>query len=117
MIKEVFYILFFYFIGELISYFISGFIPGSVIGMMLLFVSLVFQWIKPIKVERISNALTKNMGFFFIPAAVGLMDSLDFIAHHWTIIVTVASVTTLLVMGSVGWVQQIMERKGSKTNE
>ena len=33
MLIEAFYILFFYFTGEFISYFIDGFIPGSVIGM------------------------------------------------------------------------------------
>ena len=32
MLTEAFYILFFYFTGEFISYFIDGFIPGSVIG-------------------------------------------------------------------------------------
>lgn len=37
MLTEAFYILFFYFTGEFISYFIDGFIPGSVIGMVLLF--------------------------------------------------------------------------------
>ncbi len=111
MIKEVFFVLFFYFIGELVSYFINGFIPGSVIGMMLLFVSLVFKWVKPIKVERVSKALTDNMGFFFLPAAVGLMDSMDFISRYWTIIVTVASVSTLMVLATVGWVQQKMEQK------
>ena len=31
MLIEAFYILFFYFTGEFISYFIDGFIPGSVI--------------------------------------------------------------------------------------
>ena len=30
MLTEAFYILFFYFTGEFISYFIDGFIPGSV---------------------------------------------------------------------------------------
>ena len=29
MLTEAFYILFFYFTGEFISYFIDGFIPGS----------------------------------------------------------------------------------------
>ena len=35
MLKQAFYILFFYFTGEFISSFIDGFIPGSVIGMIL----------------------------------------------------------------------------------
>lgn len=115
MIKEVFYILFFYFIGEFISYWIGGFIPGSVIGMLLLFLALVFKKIKPVQISRVSKALTDNMGFFFLPVAVGLMDSMDFIERHWAVIVTVSCISTLLVIASVGWVQQAMEkRKGDK---
>lgn len=111
MIKEIFYILLFYFIGEFISYWIGGFIPGSVIGMLLLFLALVFHKIKPEKVGRVAKVLTDNMGLFFLPAAVGLMDSMDFIASYWTIIVTVSCISTLLVIASVGWVQQIMGKK------
>ena len=40
MLLQVFYILFFYFVGECISQCIHGFIPGSVIGMVLLFLAL-----------------------------------------------------------------------------
>ena len=40
MLTEVFYILFFYALGEFVSYLIDGFIPGSVIGMVVLFLAL-----------------------------------------------------------------------------
>ena len=75
MLTEAFYILFFYFTGEFISYFIDGFIPGSVIGMVLLFLALAFKKVKPEKVKRLSTVLTQNMGLFFVPAGVGLMNS------------------------------------------
>lgn len=77
MLTEAFYILFFYFTGEFISYFIDGFIPGSVIGMVLLFLALAFKKVKPEKVKRLSTVLTQNMGLFFVPAGVGLMNSFD----------------------------------------
>ena len=76
MLTEAFYILFFYFTGEFISYFIDGFIPGSVIGMVLLFLALAFKKVKPEKVKRLSTVLTQNMGLFFVPAGVGLMNYL-----------------------------------------
>ena len=47
MLLQVFHILFFYFVGECISHFIHGFIPGSVIGMVLLFLALAFKVVKP----------------------------------------------------------------------
>ncbi|MBP3518602.1 MAG: CidA/LrgA family protein [Parabacteroides sp.] len=106
MLTEAFYILFFYFTGEFISYFIDGFIPGSVIGMMLLFLALVFKVVKPEKVKKLSTLLTENMGLFFLPAGVGLMNALGILSRYWAVIVTASVVSTLLVIASVALVQQ-----------
>lgn len=111
MLTEVFYILFFYFTGEFISYFIDGFIPGSVIGMILLFLALVFKKVKPAKVKRISTLLTQYMGLFFIPAGVGLMTALGVLSRYWAVILTASVVSTVLVIASVAWVQQKMEKQ------
>lgn len=88
MLKQAFYILFFYFTGEFISSFIDGFIPGSVIGMILLFLALVFKLVKPANVKKLSTILTENMGLFFLPAGVGLMTSLGVISQYWAVILT-----------------------------
>lgn len=106
MLKEVFYILFFYFTGEFISHFIDGFIPGSVIGMILLFLALLLKWVKPAKVKKISTLLTDNMALFFLPAGVGLMNSLGIISQYWVVIVTASVVSTVLVIATVALVQQ-----------
>lgn len=106
MLIEAFYILFFYFTGEFISYFIDGFIPGSVIGMVSLFLALAFKVVKPNKVKKLSTLLTENMGLFFLPAGVGLMNSLGIISQYWVVIVTASVVSTILVIASVALVQQ-----------
>lgn len=106
MLKEVFHILFFYFTGEFVSYWIDGFVPGSVIGMMLLFTALAFKWVKPGKVRKLSKWLTDNMGLFFLPAGVGLMNSLGILSHYWAVILTACVVSTILVIASVAFVQQ-----------
>lgn len=110
MLIEVFYILFFYFIGECISYFIDGFIPGSFIGMVLLFLALAFKAVKPVKVKRISTLLTENMGLFFLPAGVGLMNSMGIISQYWLVIVTASVVSTVLVIVTVALLQQKLEK-------
>ena len=114
MLIEAFYILFFYFTGEFISYFIDGFIPGSVIGMVLLFLALAFKVVKPNKVKKLSTLLTENMGLFFLPAGVGLMNSLRIISQYWVLIVTASVVSTILVIASVALIQQ---KLGKETDE
>lgn len=88
-----------------------GFIPGSVIGMILLFLALVAGWVKPLKVKKISTFLTQNMGIFFLPAGVGLMNALGIISEYWVVIVTACVVSTVLVIATVGIVQQKMGKE------
>lgn len=117
MLKEVFYILFFYFTGEFISYWINGFVPGSVIGMMLLFTALVFKKVKPERVKRISRLLTDTMGLFFVPAGVGLMTSFGIISQHWFVIVTVSVISTILVIATVALIQQKLGKEKKNKDE
>lgn len=106
MLKEVCYILFFYFTGEGLSFCIDGFVPGSVIGMMLLFTALVFKRIEPAHIKKTATWLTDNMGLFFLPAGVGLMNALGVISRYWAVILTACTVSTILVIVTVAWVQQ-----------
>ena len=111
MLVQFFYILLFYFAGEAVSIALGGFIPGSVIGMLLLFSALCLKKIKPVKVARISRFLTKYMGMFFIPAGVGLMTTTELLSAHWFAIVIISVVSTVLVILSVAFVQQKMGKK------
>ena len=110
MLLQVFYILFFYFIGEVISYGINGFIQGSVIGMVLLFLALAFKRVKPEHVNKVSKVLTDNMGLFFLPAGVGLMGSLNILSASWAVILTACVVSTILVIATVALIQEGFEK-------
>jgi holin-like protein len=114
MVKGIFIILLYYFIGECISYLIKGFIPGSIIGMMLLFLSLYLKIIKPTSIDSTANAITKNMAIFFIPSGAGLMTSFGILSKFWASIIITCSVSTILVIAVVGLVQQQMEKKRVK---
>ena len=55
------------------SLLIGKLIPGSVCGMILLFIALTLKWIRPHDVDKAASALTRNMALFFVPASIGLM--------------------------------------------
>lgn len=114
MVKGIFIILLFYFIGECMSYLIKGFIPGSIIGMMLLFLSLYLKIINPESVDSTANAITKNMAIFFIPSGAGLMSSFGVLSKFWASIIITCSISTILVIAVVAIVQQQMEKGRSK---
>ncbi|MCD8194196.1 MAG: CidA/LrgA family protein, partial [Tannerellaceae bacterium] len=89
-------------------------IPGSVIGMVLLFLALLLKVVKPEKVKRVSELLTRNMAFFFLPAGVGLMEAFGIIAESWVTIVTVSVISTFLVIATVSFLQ---EKTGKEPND
>jgi holin-like protein len=115
MIKGLFYILFFYFLGELVSLFIHGFIPGSIIGMVLLFLSLYFKLLNPDKVRAAATTITKNMAVFFVPAAVGLMAYWGLVSRNLPAIVLAISGSTVLTMATVALIQDKLEKRRRKS--
>ena len=91
MIKGSFFILLFYFLGEMLSLLIRGFIPGSVLGMILLFFCLFFKILKPDNVKSVATVITKNMAVFFVPAGVGLMVYAELLSKSlFTILIAIA---------------------------
>lgn len=111
MIKGIFIILLFYFLGQGISYLIQGFVPGNIIGMILLFLGLYFKAISPDNVKGVANVFTRNMAIFFIPAGAGLLGAYGVISKFWMSILIVCSVSTVLVIMVVAIVQQQMEQR------
>ncbi len=112
IIKQLFWIFLFSLLGELLSLGIANLvaIPGSVIGMVLLFVALHFNWLKLEQVDEVGTWLTDNMAIFFVPAGVGLMTNFDVLAESWLQLLIIMIVTTAIMMWFVGRVvQKIMK--------
>ncbi len=106
MAKGAFIILLFLAVGEGISLLIDGYVPGNVIGMILLFSALQLNWVKPRSIESTALFLTKNMALFFVPAGVGLMTSFGLLGQHRVSILLSSVVSTLLVIVAVALIQE-----------
>ena len=114
----LFLILLFYLLGCLISALIGNFVPGSVIGMVLLFAALSFKWVRPGAVKRVSTFMLDNMMVFFVPVGVGLITSYTLLSRYMLAIIVASLVSTILVIAVVGLVEQKLEsKKDSAKNE
>lgn len=111
MIKGLFWIFFFLFLGNLISSLTGGFVPGNVIGMLLLFASLYFKLLKPEFVRAAATVITKNMAVFFVVPAVGLMVYADLLANNFLGIFLSIIISTILTMATVAWIQEWFEKR------
>ena len=103
-------------IGEIIVYFTGIKIPSSIIGMLLLTLSLRLGLVKLEKIKHICDFLIENMGFFFVPPGVALMVYLDIIKAQIIPIAVATIVSTILVLIVTGWVHQLTEKIKSNGN-
>ena len=83
-LKQLSIIISFFIIVEIISLLIKQIvpniaIPGSLLGMILLFACLFLNIIKLKSVSLVGNFFINNMAFFFIPSVVSLLAYFDII--------------------------------------
>ena len=116
LFKEALIILIIYLLGEFLSSFFKLPIPGNIIGMIILFLMLCFNVIKIDNISSVSNFLLDHLAFFFIPAGVGLMTSLNIIKSNWLQLLIVCLCTTVIIIASTGLIVQFISKK-SKDNE
>jgi len=116
IIKQIFWIFAFSFFGEVISSFLPIAIPGSVIGMILIFTALHFHWIEMDQVDEVGTWLTDNMAVFFVPAGVALMTNFNILSQYWWQLIIVILVSLSLMLWFVGLVVQTVKRKIDKRN-
>lgn len=83
-------------LGDFIASVLPFPIPGSIIGLILLFLSLKYKFLKLSQIEKSGNYLKNNMGILFVPISVGIMNYFDLLSQHWFTIVFIMIVSTIL---------------------
>ncbi len=97
--------------GEFVVWLTGVTIPSSIIGMLSLTVALKIGVVKLCQVEKMANFLVHNLGFFFVPAGVGLISCLGLIASEWVPIVGAMVVSTAVILLVTGHVHQQVRRR------
>ena len=87
-------------------------LPGSVAGMLLLAGALRLGWLPLAWVRPAAELLIRYMGLLFVPPGVGLLLYFELIRREWLAITVSAGASTLLVLLTVGLVQERLERRG-----
>lgn len=92
-------------------------IPGSILGIFVLFLLLQFRIVKLEWVELGANWLLAELLLFFIPAAVGVMNYIPLLEQDGIRILAVVILSTLIVMVSSGLLAgALSKRKESRAS-
>lgn len=85
-------------------------IPGPVLGMMMLFLTLLIRGHAPESVSTASSALLSHLSLLFVPAGVGMMVHFDRIASEWLPITLALLFSTLITMVATAGIMQLTIR-------
>lgn len=119
IIEQLFFILLFSLIGEVVAVLLSPYIavPGPVMGMLILFAALHFGWIKKSSIKMVGTWLTDNMAIFFVPAGVGLMTHFDTLQSIWWQLLLVVLITVIVLLICIGKFVQKFIRQPNQLEE
>lgn len=104
------------FIGEVIHEIIPLPIPGSIYGLVLMFLALEFKIMPLDKVEEISDYFLEIMPLLFVPSTVGLLVAWPVIKKYWLPILILGIAGTTLNFFVSGHVTQFFARILKKKN-
>ena len=111
-LRQFFVILLFSFLGELLHWLIPLQIPASIYGLVLLFAALLTNVVKREQVKECAGLLINVMPVMFIPAGVGLLESVDALLPMLVPVCVILPVSTVLVLAVSGRVTQALMRRG-----
>jgi len=93
-----------YFLGETISFLIPLPIPGTVYGLVLMFIFLCTGVIKLKRVEKAADFLLNIMPIMFVPGSAAVLEYLDVVSGSVWKMVVICVTSTFITLGVAGWV-------------
>ncbi|MDD7756430.1 MAG: CidA/LrgA family protein, partial [Clostridiales bacterium] len=91
--------------------------PGTIIGMIILFLLLQFKIMKEETIKDVADFLLGNMAIFFVPAGVSLINSLGLITENMLVLLLSGTVATIIIMIVTGKIVEIMINKKDISSE
>lgn len=97
--------------GELIARTLVPMLPGSIFGMVLLFLALQLRLVKEEWIESTANFILRNMAIIFLPPSVGIIVALPLIEDQLLGICLSIVLSTAAVIISVGLTHQLISKR------
>ena len=119
MLRSIFVIFFFQLLGEFFKKFFEMRIPGPVIGLILLLVTLIF--LKKFKktaivnlktdVVNTSNYILSYLSLLFVPIGVGVVMHLSYLDNNLFRVLIIVFISTILTIGGTAFLMEKINRK------
>jgi holin-like protein len=114
MLAAVTVLLVYQLVGEIIVVALRLPVPGPVIGMALLFVSLIVRGSASADLRDTANGLLRHLSLLFVPAGVGVMAHLHRLSSEWLPITVSLVLSTLLTIAVTAVVMRALLARREK---
>lgn len=119
MLRSIFVIFFFQLLGEFLKKFFEIRIPGPVIGLILLLVTLIFlKKFKKIAITNLktdvintSNYILSFLSLLFVPIGVGVVMHLSYLENNLFRVLIIIFISTILTIGGTAFLMEKINRK------
>jgi holin-like protein len=115
MLAALTVLLVFQLAGETIVQVLNVPVPGPVVGMLLLFLALLYRGSVPPALRSAANGILEHLSLLFVPAGVGVMLHVHRIANEWLAISLAIVGSTLVTIGVTALVLKALERLKGNT--
>jgi holin-like protein len=81
-------------------------VPGPVLGMIMLFMTLLFRGRSTESLDQASTSLLRHLSLLFVPAGVGMIVHFDRIINEWIPISIALVLSTIITMAATAAIMQ-----------
>ncbi|MEO8739565.1 MAG: CidA/LrgA family protein [Casimicrobiaceae bacterium] len=104
-------------IGEILVHWTGLPVPGPVVGMVLLFVTLVLRNGASESLQGSASGLLSHLSLLFVPAGVGVMQHFNRVASEWLPIAVALVVSTVLALAATALVMRWLLARQERYDE
>jgi len=97
--------------GEALVLYFGMPVPGPVVGMLLLFASLLVRGSVPAGLRATANGILQHLSLLFVPAGTGVMLHFSRVAGEWPAILLALAGSTALCIGVTALTMQALMRR------
>ncbi|WP_379134730.1 CidA/LrgA family holin-like protein [Paenibacillus sp. sgz500958] len=114
IIVQVGLLYLFYLAGDYVQKWTHLPIPGSIVGLLLLFILLLCKVVPVSWIEQGATAVLGYLPLFFIPATAGIVDHLSLFSGKGLLLIVILILSTILTMGVSAQVSQWLAGLGKR---
>ncbi len=122
MLRAIFVIFFFQLLGETLKKFFEMRIPGPVIGLILLLITLIFlKRFKTTIVNKLrndvlntSNYILSYLSLLFVPIGVGVVMHLSYLENNLFKVLVIVFISTILTIGLTAFLMEKINKRINK---